>query len=125
MTMPAERMRSLRWGHELLSAIQADVTLSESVRVRAAELLDHYPSARSLHDLLTVGARALPAAWADSIEAARLLFEELQFSGGGTTETRRHLLYTRRHFPLRGSAHAVARPGPCGNLAEWIAPEEG
>ena len=125
MTMPVERMRALRWGHELLSAIQGDVTLPESVRARANGLSDHYPSARSLHDLLTVRARALPAAWADSIEAAGHLFEELQFSGAGTTETRRHLLYTRRHFPSRGAAQAVARPGQLGTLSDWIAPEEG
>ena len=59
MTMPRERMRSIRWGRQLLQQIASDPAVSEALRQRAAEALLEYPDADALSRLVTDLASAL------------------------------------------------------------------
>ena len=119
MTLPHERMRSLRWGWELLQALQEDSSIPPSLAARAAALALSYPTPEVLTRMLEAERPELPEGFGDSIDGTRVLFEEVQFGGHGSQETRRHTLFTLRHFP-ESAAHA-AWPG---SLKNWLAPED-
>lgn len=123
MTIPIERLRSLRWGLELIEAMQLDQTVPEPLREQAAELQPSYPTPANLIMLLIEDAETLPMPYANAIEAAGRLFNRLAISHQGTETTRHHLLYTERHFPLPGDAQFMATYGAFGGLASWIACE--
>lgn len=48
MTMPHERMRSLRWGWELQQALHKDLSLLASLVARAEALAQTYPTPQTL-----------------------------------------------------------------------------
>ena len=121
MSTPEERMRALRWGLELLEAIQRYATVPAEIGDRARGLLLRYPTPASLQELLVAGATRLPQDVGSSIDDARRLFEELQSGVIGCTSTRHCLSYTLRHFPL---LHAAERASDClGGLQDWLLPE--
>lgn len=120
MTTPQERMRSLRWGGELLDLMQADQTVPADLRGQAAQLRARYPTAGSLASLLESSNVLLPQAHADAIEATSQLFQKLELSGVGCETMRRHLRFTLRHFPLPGDAQFMATLGSFGGLSDWI-----
>lgn len=123
MTMPTERMRSLRWGLELLQAMLADPSLPTPIRARAQDLLPRYPSPVQLLRLLAAGATGLPDELRAAIDDAAELFQDLSLGEWGSAELRRHQLYVLRHFPRRGTApRPVAQP-VLGGLLDWIEPE--
>lgn len=118
MSTPEERMRALRWGWELLEAIQQDPAVPVASGDRARALAIRYPAPAMLQELLASGARHLPQHVGAALDDARTLFQELQARGRGAADTRRFVLYTLRHFPLY---HAVARVDDClGGLQDWL-----
>ncbi len=121
MSTPEERMRALRWGLELLEAIQQDATVPVENGDRARALALRYPTPASLDELLASGATHLPEEVGSTIDDARRLFEMLQSRGIGCANTGRRLSYTLRHFPL---LHAAERANDClGGLQDWLQPE--
>ena len=121
MSTPEERMRALRWGMELLEAIRQDATVPEQIGNWARALALRYPSPASLNELLAAGARTLPDELGWTIDDARRLFEELHSRGIGCVNTRHHLSFTLRHFPL---FYAAQRANDClSGLQDWLKPE--
>ena len=123
MTTPNERMRALRWGAELLDALQLDAALPGALRARATPLGRRYPKPQQLLQLLQLVPSQLTEDFAHAIEDALELFGAVQRSGAGSEKTRHHLRITLRHFALPGEARYVAGFGASGSLAEWIEPE--
>jgi len=119
MTMPDERMRSLRWAWELLSTIQQDSSIPSSLKDRARHLAASFPTPETLTGLVEADARELPSGFAVAIDDARTLFEDVRSGGNGSEETKRDILYTLRHFPLAGTTRAATFI----DLREWLAAE--
>ncbi len=86
-------------------------------------LVKTYPEPQLLLDLLESRVQSLPPLAGESIDAARVLFEKIQYGGFGSAETRRSALYVLRHFPLSGAASSIASAATIGRLSDWIAPE--
>ena len=122
MTTPTERMRALRWGWELLESLQNDLSLPDGFAARAALLVRTYPTSQALTRLLEDDVPRWPPEFSEAIDEARLLFEQIQFGGHGAQQTRRDVLYTLRHFPLRAPAWITAAP-VTNALRSWLAPE--
>lgn len=121
MTMPVERMRSLRWGAQLLDLIQQDGDLEVGIRRRAARLMSSYPQPSDLVALLEAHAMALPAEMGAAIDAARSLFEQIHSSAIGSAKTRHLALYTLRHFPTcEATEMAAASALMGGGLGAWL-----
>jgi hypothetical protein len=119
MTMPHERMRSLRWGWEFLQALQTDPSIP-----RAATLAQTYPTPQSLITMLQADRPQLPEAFGESVDGARARFEEVQFGDHGNQATRWDTLFTLRHFPMKGSAERVTGAEGFWSLHNWLAPED-
>ena len=102
MTMPDERFRAIRWGGELLQQMQDDRFVPARMRDRAKAIAQHYPSDAALRGALERVPTVMPENWLNAIENARALFDDLAASLVGGAETKRKLLYTMRHYPLRG-----------------------
>lgn len=96
MTMPNERMRSLRLGWELLEAMQHDASLLVEIVQRATGPLLTYPSADVLATLVGPTPPALLSTVGHSIDAARALFKRVRYGGHRSVETRNHVLFTLR-----------------------------
>ncbi len=124
MTMPHERMRSLRWGWELLQALQTDSSIPPALAARAATLARTYPTPQTLMLMIQAERPQVPEGFGDSIDGARVLFEEVQFGGHGSQETRRHALFTLRHFPLNAAAVPAIDGAALCSLKNWLAHEE-
>jgi hypothetical protein len=88
--MPHERMRSLRWGWELLQALQADSSIPLVLAARAETLAQTYPTPQTLILMLQADRPQLLKGFGESVDCARALFDEVQFEsiaiqrGGGT-----------------------------------------
>ena len=124
MTIPVERMRALRWGHELLAEIQEDPKLPKRLKRRAKEIALHYPAPLELVRLLEANADELPHELGVAINDAARLFNELRCSRYGTEQTRRSLVFTLRHYPAYAAESIKARFGTAGGLTYWLAPED-
>ena len=124
MTMPHERMRSLRWGWELLRALQTDPSIPPALIVRAATLAQTYPTPQALIRMLLADRPQFPEGFGDTVDGARALLEEVQFGGHGSEETRQHALFTLRHFPMKGAVETAANAAGLGSLKNWLAPED-
>jgi len=124
VTTPVERMRALRWGYELLGAMQQDQSLPSEYVARATCLADVYPTPQALAQLLERDSCAWPFEYGLAIDQARGLFEDVQHAGLGSPETRRHTLYTLRHFPLQRAKAWVAAAASPDALGAWLAPED-
>lgn len=123
MTTPQERTRSIGWGAELLDRLQRDAAVPDDLQKLAGLAAVSYPSTAMLLELLASSSREFPPAAGRSIESARQVFEEVRNTGSGNEETRRHLMYTLRHFPLAGWSHDVDRSARLGQLDDWLAPD--
>lgn len=123
MTTPQERMRSIGWGADLLDRLQQDPTIPDDLKKLAGVAAASYPSTAMLLELLTSSSGEFPRAAGRSIDSARRVFEEVRNAGAGTEETRRHLMYTLRHFPLAGWSHDVDVSARLGHLDDWLAPD--
>ncbi|MCV2356566.1 hypothetical protein LNV09_20690 [Paucibacter sp. B2R-40] len=123
MTVPHERMRALRWGAELLPMIEQDDSVPTLFRVRAALVQINYPQPLPLLEIVLTDAPAMPLVWAQAIDDARQLFDDLMRSGLGRQETRHLLRFTRRHFAehfLLGYWTLVLEGV---SLKDWLLPE--
>jgi hypothetical protein len=92
-------MRALRWGHELLQEMTQDQSLPEDVREQAWDLLVRYPMPEALAQHVSDGAGRLPKTWGAAMAEALELFDAAAFGGRGSAQTRRSLLFARRHYP--------------------------
>jgi len=124
MTMPHERLRAIGWGEELLQTIQHDLSIPEQFRADAKAIAAAYLSASELLKVTLSGVRDFPAAGADAIERARVLFEALQLGRMGNGDVKRDCLYTLRHFPRSGWGKIAINAARLGKLDEWLAPED-
>jgi hypothetical protein len=124
MTLPVERMRSLRWGLELLQAMLADPSLPAPMRLRTQSLLPRYPTPDQLRRLLAEGVTGLPDELCAAIDDAADLFQDLRLGEWGSAELRRHQLYVLRHFPSRGTAPRPAVRFITDGLWDWIELED-
>lgn len=105
MTMPGERARAIRWGCEVLIKIQEDPLVSDEVKREAADILVRYPSEallKSWIDGSELSELSMTAQGRDALLRARQLFEQIRMAEelNGTTELRRSLVFTLRHFPM-------------------------
>jgi hypothetical protein len=123
VTTPQERMRSIGWGAELLDRLQQDAAIPDELQQLAESAAVSYPCTTMLLELLASSSREFPRAAGRSIESARRVFEEVRNTGVGNEETRRHVLYTLRHFPLAGWSHDVDLSARLGHLDDWLAPD--
>lgn len=124
MTMPDERTRSLRWGHELLAEISADSELSSEIRDLARSVGLTFPSPQAVQALIASNAESLPVDLAVALETARALFVEIQMSGTGSAATRKGVVYTLRHFPPAGAASSAASGRFIFGIESWVARDE-
>jgi hypothetical protein len=122
VTLPHERMRCLLWGSDLLREIESGQGFSTSHRARANELLANYPSGAELRRLVHDKAVAMSDAHANAIEAARELFEAVQRAGISDEKVRRSVLFTLRHFPIKGLAPTWIT-GFFMGIDDWLAEE--
>ncbi len=124
MTTPSERIRALRWGWELLGTLQLDELVMPELALRAQEIAQRYPTPAALIELLKSDNPSLPDGLGETLDAARLLFQDVQFGATGKPQTRRDAMFTLRHFPLTGSAAWAASGLRMGMLLTWIEAED-
>jgi len=119
--MPHERMRSLRWAWEVLTALESNL-FGESMWVeRAARLARSFPSPSELEHLVEAPATSPATTFAATLNETRELFEEILASNGKSSALRNDLRYTLRHFPSEGVAKAIVSAAALGSLGEWLA----
>ena len=123
MTMPHERVRSIRWGHAFLSELLLDESLDGSIQDTARRLLLTYPRPEEILALIKSGAAGLPKEAVAALIDASALWSRLQFSRQGKPETRRNLLFVQRHFPQPSVSRALGMAAVCG-LRGWLLPED-
>jgi hypothetical protein len=104
MTMPCERTRSLRWGHETLIEIRDRLELTDADRASAATLLDSYPAPRCVREWINAEVNCIPAQSTEAIEAAGNLFRKLWYTASCPIEVRKNLEFVLRHYPSAGEA---------------------
>jgi len=125
MTTPSERMRALRWGWELLGTLRHDELISPALARRAEEIALRYPTPSALIELLKSDNPSLPADFGETLDTARLLFQEVQFGSNGKLQTQRDAMFTLRHFPLLGSAVGAAFRLRKRVFSPWLEAEDG
>lgn len=124
MTMPHERTRALRWGHEVLPEICGDSSVLGSVKARAAELMGAYPGPDVVLQWIHEEVACIPVEAAVAIEEAVNLFHSIWRSENCPAQLREALTFTLRHFPQAGEARRWAR-GSCKlTIRGWILPED-
>ena len=121
MTMPHERLRALRWGHELIQEMEQDPSLPADVRARARVLLVGYPAPEMLAQHVVDRLGGLPKPWAGAMTEAKGLFDAVAFGGKGSVQTRRSLLFTLRHYPERSLIELMVRSRL---LDDWLAADD-
>jgi hypothetical protein len=121
MTTPNERMRALRWGHELLAEMLLDMTLPEECRAQAEQLGRDHPSAHELVQWVQTGQTGLPPNWAAAIVETHEFFTRTRGRLEGSAATQRALLYALRHYPDPSTTQLMAR-GP--GFSVWLELEQ-
>ena len=122
MTMPHERMRSLRWGWDVLRALEADLTQERMWVERARKVLLTYLAPDDLERLVETPGAQMPATFAAAINDVRELFEVVRLCTSSAA-LRRDLQYTLRHFPSAGVARVLVNAATLGDLDSWLAVE--
>ena len=124
MTMPNERTRALRFGHDALELIAEDSALDETVRARAREVLDTYPTQDEVLRWIGADVRILPERAVQALSAtADLLF----FTGNlrrASADTARAIEYARRHYPQRADCEEWKTEQRFQTIREWLLPED-
>ncbi len=123
MTMPHERTRALRFGHETLVEISASPQVDEASRAAAVALLSSFPAPCEVTEWINT-TTSVPAPAAAAIEAAGLLFRAMWRSDSCPAELRESLKFTLRHYPGAGEVlrwvHVIGdRP-----ITAWLLPED-
>lgn len=123
MTVPTERMRALRWGGELLAELYEHGTLDTEFSERIANVLLIYPGPNALKDLVRSDVAVMPTTWAEAIESAGRLLEELQISGQASEDLRRKLRITLRHYPDCAFKQLWCIEEQGYSIQSWLLPE--
>ena len=92
MTMPDERVRSLRWGHEWLVDVAAS-TADPEIASKAADLLRLYPKTHPI-DMDEISEEERQA-----VMQLRTFLMECRTSKSLDPELKRQIVYVLRHFP--------------------------
>ena len=124
MTMPHERTRALRWGHEVLLEICDDASIAETERGRAAELLRIYPSPDIVLGWIEADVTCISAEAAAAIEAAGALLRAIRISEFCGGQLRRSLTFALRHFPEPESTGRWAHSLSAFTIRDWLLPED-
>ena len=124
MTMPHERTRALRWGHEVLQEICDDASIADKERGRAAELLRIYPSPDIVLGWIEADVACITAEPAAAIEAAGALFRTIRISEFCGEQLRRSLTFALRHFPEPESTRRWTRSLSAFTITDWLLPED-
>ena len=122
MTMPQERMRSLRWGWDVLRALEVDLFGEPQWIDRAIDLVWRYPVPDVLERLVEAQGISMPATFQMAINEARALFEQA-FRETRSPALRRDLQFTLRHYPSAGVAQAIVNAATQGALGDWLCTE--
>ncbi len=120
MTTPQDRLRSLKWGFELLDAVRLDARLDSTVRARAFDLLQAYPYLQLVTALRSGGALNLPADFQRGVGETRKFLGELRSDPQAPEDLKQHALYTQRHFPTPESLGWILLPGAERLIKDWI-----
>lgn len=123
MTMPFERTRALRWGHEVLGEIRDDAALAHMDRAKAGELLRTYPSPSAVSEWIQQDVTCIPAVVAAAIEETGTLMRSILMSEVCTEPLRRSLTFTLRHYPQTGTAGRWAKSSAAWTITTWLRPE--
>ena len=124
MTMPHERTRALRWGHEVLKEVCDDALLDDKYRGRAAELLRTFPSPVIVLEWIEADVTCIPADAAAAIEAAGALFRAIRISEFCGEQLRRSLTFALRHFPEPESTRRWTHSLSAFTIRDWLLPED-
>jgi hypothetical protein len=124
MTMPNERTRALRFGHETLLEASVLPALEPVDSEAALQLLQTYPDPATVRQWIDADRTCIPGAAAESIERAGALLRRLQLSRAGGEDFQRSLLFALRHFPDPGEARRHTRPLRYGSIHGWLLPED-
>jgi hypothetical protein len=123
MTMPHERLRSLRWSYEVLLEISSSTMHGEDDRDRAEQVLASLPTPQELVALLSKKA-VLPGSAADAIDTAGAFFRDHRRAGRCTPDCQAQLDFVLRHYPEVGEAQLWAQEAIAGDLCEWLMSED-
>ena len=124
MTMPHERARSMRWGHEFLQEVCEDALVTSSVRAEAAELQRSYPSPALVLEWINEDVSCIPVEAALSFERTAELLAFIVRSYACSDQLRRSAVVTSRHFPLPGEAQGWTVAVRGFSIQQWILPED-
>ena len=124
MTMPHERCRALRWGHEVLQEICDDASIADKERGTAAELLRIYPSPAMVLAWIVADVTCIPADAAAAIEAAGALLRAIRISEFCGGQLRRSLNFALRHFPEPESTRRWTHSLSAFTIRDWLLPED-
>lgn len=125
MTMPHERTRALRWGHEVLQEICDDALIADKERGGAAELLRTYASPARVLESIEADVTCIPADAAAAIERTGSLLRSIRISESCDEQVRRSLTYALRHFPEPESAGRWTHSSSACTIKDWLLPEDG
>ena len=121
MTTPLERMRSIRWGREVLEQIAIDPLVPGPMQVRAAVLSSKYPTTDLIEGHIANSGHGLPLDWAVILGQALTLFGEIGGDGFGSDDTRLRIRYVQRHYP---EPNLLAFFSQGYSLQGWLKPED-
>ena len=124
MTMPHERTRALRWGHEVLLEISGDALIDDKERGRAAELLRTFPSPAMVLEWIEAGVACIPADAAAAIEGTGSLLRSIRISESCSEHLRRSLTFALRHFPAPESTGRWIHSLSAFTIRDWLLPED-
>lgn len=121
--MPNERMRALRWGHEMLQELCGDTMVSDGDRARAAELLRTYPAPDAVSEWIHKNVACIPINAASAIEGTGTLLRSIWYSEACPPQLRHNLKFTLRHFPDPGAAVLRTDGRGAVSIRTWLLPE--
>jgi len=124
MTTPTERLRSLRWGWNLLDTLGQDQGIDPALSERARHLASSYPRPESLLAALDLSGPGLSADFAAIIEESRRLFALVTIADSALPTMQTHATRVLRHFPSHAVCLDMMEAARTGLLRRWLAPED-
>ena len=124
MTMPHERTRALRWGHEVLQEVCNDTSIADKEREKAAEILRNFPSPAMVLEWIEADVTCIPADAAAAIEAAGALLRAIRISEFCGEQLRRSVTFALRHFPEPESTRRWTHSLSAFTIRDWLLPED-
>ena len=114
MTMPNERTRALRFGCNALQHIAEDSEMDETVRARARETLETYPSQDEVLRWIAADVRILPQGAVQALSSTSDLLFRIGILRRASADTARAIEYAQRQRAVGGvgSVAVSARSRP-------------